>query len=292
MRKVVRLTETDLRNIVSKILKEQNENKLSNRVYNTIKNFPLVRKIEKSYDPDLKKHILNLVGITPKLKGRESELISKASSNKLGLEDLADKLNTEINKLKSSSLNEQTPSLIHIVTPIILVFLILFIRQIMYDKKNPEERDKKKSEKPPLGSPKELSEIDKKLEVFENKTVNLYNDPQEQILYGKEIISSISFFDNSQLGGRSGVKFGLGFQFQELTPNSRLAQKIFGLYEIICLSNPVRLADYIVREGEYTTNLKYNKKFTDAVGAIAGQYCKSPAADFSVLQKQSNNKIA
>jgi hypothetical protein len=39
---------------------------MTDRVYGLIKNLPLVRKIEKSYDPDVKKHLMNLAPVTTK----------------------------------------------------------------------------------------------------------------------------------------------------------------------------------------------------------------------------------
>lgn len=297
MKKIIRLTETDLCKIVNLILKEQSENKLSNKIYSVIKNLPLVKKIEKSYNPDLKKHIINLVGITPKLKGKESELISNAATNKLGLEDLANKLNSEISKLENSKLNEQgvTPTgwIISIPT---LIFLILFIRQIVYNKLNPESNQKKTTRQTEIPQQvKEKNEVDKKLEIFNGKTVNLYNDPEEQILFGTEKIYDMRFFDKSNEGGRSGIKFGLGLSIQDIDSENELSTKLaklMGVYEIVCMSNPTRLANFIVKEGQYTKDYKYNKKFTDSVSTIAGQYCKRPEADFGVIGKLKTNNMS
>ena len=291
--------------LTEKIINEQKKS-MTGRIYGLIKNLPLVRKIEKSYDPDLKKHIVNLIKLVPKLKNKEQELLNNIPDEKMSSEDLAKKISSQVTNISNSKLNEQvspgaaTPTGWIIALPA-LIFTILFIRRIIYDRNNPKPipsgntptiKTPQSTPKPPV-PPK--SEVDKKLEILNGKTVNLYNDPEEQILFGTETVNDFRFFDNSTKGGRSGVKFGLGLRALDIDPNSQLVQKfakIYGIYEIICLSNPVRLANFIVKEGEYSKDYKYNRKFTDVVGQIAGEYCKAPSADFSVVGKPTSQDIA
>lgn len=150
------ITEEERKNILSnyynqKIVSEQDKN-ITNRIYGLIKNLPIVRKIEKTYDPDLRKHIMNLVGITPKLKGKEKEIISQIKDENMSSEELAQKLGSEITKLNKSKLNEQLygPYVAHyasssalgsastipagwMITIPTLIFLILFIRKVLKD---------------------------------------------------------------------------------------------------------------------------------------------------------------
>jgi hypothetical protein len=151
------ISENDRKEILSKyygdsIINEQ-EKTTTNKVYSMIKNLPLVRKIEKSYDSDLKKHIMNLISMVPKLKNKQEEILSLAQDENLSSEELASKLNPEISKITKSGLNEQpisaanfaksylnnaplptksslVPPLWQIAVPT-LIFLILFIRQII-----------------------------------------------------------------------------------------------------------------------------------------------------------------
>ncbi len=150
------ITEEERKSILSnyynhEIVSEQ-EKTMTNRIYGLIKNLPIVRKIEKSYDPDLRKHIMNLVGITPKLKGKEKELLSQIKDENMSSEDLAKKIGSEIPKLSKSKLNEQVagsyaanyigasalgpastlPAGWMITIPT-LIFLILFIRKVLKD---------------------------------------------------------------------------------------------------------------------------------------------------------------
>jgi hypothetical protein len=252
-------------------------------IYNRIKNKPIVKKLESLSDPNFSKFVSNVVREFPKFKGKEQELSSKGLTLLKNPENFIQSNQGQIDKIANSQLTEQIASQI-ILTTFGLLLLMLVVYSAKYGKKiNTPAKEEIKIRK------EELSEVNRKLQVLKGKTVNLYNDQSEQILYGTETVSDIEFFDLSKSGGRSGVKFGLGYQLQKISPD---LGKVYGIYEIICLSNPERLADYIVREGEYISNYKYNKKFTDAVGAIAGSYCKAPSADFSVIQKPSNNKIA
>jgi hypothetical protein len=79
----------------------------------------------------------------------------------------------------------------------------------------------------------------------------------------------------------------------------------FGVYEVPCLSNPDRLADYLLKVEKETVGAgtkysktftskdpKYNKKFTDKLSEVVVQFCKAPQADFSVVSKPSSQNIA
>lgn len=157
MGKPIIISESEKKDILAKygVISEQ-ERTMIDKVYGLIKNLPLVRKIEKSYDSDIKKHLMNLVGIVPKLKGKENELLSNIKDDNQSTEELASKINSEISKIGNSSLNEQpipkqafinsyrsnTPLVASTTVPAgwliavpTLIFLFLFIRKIILDKK-------------------------------------------------------------------------------------------------------------------------------------------------------------
>lgn len=259
------------------VILEQDNSVITN-LYNRVKEKPIVKKIESLLDPDFKTFMNNVVKEFPQLKDKEQSFLSQGLKILSNPEDFIIKNQKEVDKILEEQLVEQAVGKF-IISTFGVFFLLLLIYTAKFGKKIVKPENLRKEE---------LSEVNKKLQVFRNKTVNLYNNAAEQILFGTENVVDIEFFDKSKWGGRSGVKFGFGFALQK---SGKSGTSIYGNYEIICLSNPARLADFIVREGEYTKDLKYNKKFTDAVGEIAGQYCKAPTADFSVVQKQSNNNM-
>jgi len=262
------------------VLLEQ-ENSFVNSFYNKIKDKPIVKKIESLSDPNFKTFVSNVIKEFPKLKNKEQLFISKGMELLQNPKDFFIKNKKGVEKMLESQLSEQVSDIVGggILTFFGIFFLVLIIYTAKYGQK---------INKPDKIRKEELSEVNQKLQVLKGKTVNLYNDQSEQILYGTEIVTDIEFFDLSKSGGRSGVKFGMGYKLQKISPD---LGKVYGIYEIICLSNPERLADYIVRQGEYISNYKYNNKFTDAVGTIASSYCKAPSADFSVVQKPNDNKM-
>lgn len=161
MGKQIIISESEKKDILAKygVISEQ-EKTMTDRVYGLIKNLPLVRKIEKSYDPDVKKHLMNLVGIVPKLRGKENELLSKVKDESQSTEELASKIDSEIGKIGKSGLNEQPiPKQAFINayranTPLVgattvppgwviavptLIFLFLFIRKIIMDKQKRDQ---------------------------------------------------------------------------------------------------------------------------------------------------------
>ena len=157
MKKNFLITEEEKKSILSKYYGEkvvlEQEKTMSEKIYGLIKNLPLVKKIEKSYDPDIKQHILNLVKISPKLKNKEKELLSQVKDEGQSSEELAKKLNSEISNLNQSKLNEQAAGGVYaghylsqiplgpastipagwMITIPTLIFLILFIRKVIKD---------------------------------------------------------------------------------------------------------------------------------------------------------------
>lgn len=159
MAKLVIISENEKKDILSKYYEkniiDENQKNITDKVYGMIKNLPLVRKIEKSYDPDIRKHVKNLISMVPKLKDKEQEIISLAKDENRSSDELAAKLSPEINNISKSGLNEQPistqqygdsykfntqlptksstlPPLWQIAVPT-LIFLILFIRQVTLD---------------------------------------------------------------------------------------------------------------------------------------------------------------
>jgi hypothetical protein len=271
MKKIIKLSESELINLIQNVITEQNTNNdyiLS--FYEKIKNNPLVKKIELLYDVNPNKFLDNVINAIPKLSGKRDQMLSKFNELSSNPESLIKQYGKSIENLGRNQLKEQA---VGFATAWIIIAVIMIIigvvKKIRYNKEHPKTT--------PTPIPK--SEADTLLQEINGKTINLYNDVEEQILYGRDRVYGASFIDSSLFGSRSGVVFGFGRLFS----SDSEFKKIWGDYEIICLSNPDRLAPFIVLKGQYDiTSRKYNKKFTDYLNEKVGQFCKKPDADFGV----------
>jgi hypothetical protein len=147
--------------------------------------------------------------------------------------------------------------------------------------KKEEDRQKKleelrKEEQRLKAELERLEKLNAPLKKFEGKSVNFYNDRSQQVLYGKDVIKKMIFDDTSKIGSRSGIYIYTDEGLE---------------YEIICLSNPDRLADYLVLH-KSIKDLKYNSSFVNAVKQVAPNFCKKPKADFSAVRKPNTKPIA
>jgi hypothetical protein len=249
----------------------------------------LYQAVDKAWDKNPAVFVQNFVKQMPKFKDKSQELLQKIKE----VSNMNDNQKLSfINKYKNSAvqdvnvldknMNEQI--LAGIYLGIILIVLIYIIIGIIKSGKQKDIKEVPPTE--PTTPVKIKSEIDKQLEVFNKKTINLYNDLDEQIIYGRDIIFNPKFIDVSTEGGRSGVIFGFG---QGLPSDLK---DYLGDYEIPCLSNPDRLASFIVRKGKYDIqSRKYNKRFTDELSKIASPFCKKPDADFGLRQTSNNDNV-
>ncbi len=240
------------------IILEQ-KNSFVTTIYNRIKNKPFVKKIESLYDPNLSKFIDNVVSIFPTLKSKKELLSQELEKGLQNPEEFLKKNQGGINKIETNQIQEQA----------IAIFLSLLLVMILIVAV-------KKTSKFCVSNPK----AEQKLSTLIQKTVNLYNDKDEQMLFGKIKIGSIVFNDCSNTNTRSSVVF-----------NSD--------YVINCKSNPSRIDNVIYytskeRVGNTTlksTNEKYNKQFTDEVQNLIGEFCKKPSADFALNRDSSSSSI-
>ena len=109
---------------------------------------------------------------------------------------------------------------------------------------------------------------------FLGKTINLYNDEQQQNLFSMLRIDDILFRDPELNSGR--VKMDLS---NGATSNP---------FEIYCLSNPERLSNEInlmsvsgPSLGATIRTTLYNKQLTDKLLSLSNGWCKKPNADFA-----------
>jgi hypothetical protein len=110
---------------------------------------------------------------------------------------------------------------------------------------------------------------------FLGKTINVYNDVQQQTLWGMLRIDGIVFRDPELNSGR--VKMDLsdgGVTFP---------------FEIRCLANPDRLGNELdLMKGTTVEETKYNKQFTDKLLSLSNGWCKKPNADFAKTNTTPN----
>jgi hypothetical protein len=252
------------------ILEQQNSFVMS--LYNRIKNKPFVKKIESLYDPNLSKFIDNVVSNFPNLKNKKEILSKELEKGLQNPEEFLKRNQGGINKIESNQIQEQIAPIIILLNFLLVMILIVTI---------------KKSSKFCVSNP----EADQKLSALIGNRLNLYNDPEEQMLFGTIKIKNIVFNDCSTADARSKVIF-----------NSE--------YVVECKSNPSRMDDtiyYSTKENVSTTKAgsrtvatttvkrtdeKYNKQFTDAVQNLVGNFCKKPEADFAVNRQSSGTQIA
>jgi hypothetical protein len=114
---------------------------------------------------------------------------------------------------------------------------------------------------------------------FLGKTINVYNDLQQQNLYSMLRIDGIVFRDPELNSGR--VKM-------DLSDGVTASQ-----FEIRCLANPDRLGnemDMMKGSGPAATvdTTKYNKQFTDKLISLSSGWCKRPNADFAQTNVKPN----
>lgn len=279
------ITEEEKKNILFLYEQQLPQNNL-NVLYNKIKDKPIVKKIESLYDDDLNKFLNNVVNAFPKFKGKQNDMMSKLKEFMSNPDSVVRQYGKDIETHVGSQLQEQGAAFATTWVIICAIMLIIgTIQKARYKNKNKNPQTTP-TPQTKIEEPK-LSEADEILKQFQFNTLNLYNDEQEQILFGRETIISPKFVDVAPIGGRSGVIFGFG-QY-----TSSDVRDTVSLYEVPCLSNPSRLANFIVKKGKYDIDSrKYNKNFTEQLNSKVGQFCRKPEADFGVKSStQKNNTI-
>ena len=245
------------KHVSEKLLKEDKSSFIQT-LYDRIKNRPVVKKIEIAYDPDLSKFVKNVVSAFPNLKKNESVLLQKVQSGQENPESFISNNQTDVEKTISNQIQEQLGVFVLGFAALILLILII-------------KRSGLKCV--------ENQEGTSRLQELVGKTINLYNDSNQQMLYGKVSITDIKFMDCSGDGGRSHVIMNFDWRVE-------------------CLSNPSRLDDNIYVTSKETVGKttikksasKYNKSYTDKLQELVGQYCKKPDADFALQSTQNNTQ--
>jgi len=110
---------------------------------------------------------------------------------------------------------------------------------------------------------------------FLGKTINLYNDKEQQDLYTMSRIDEIEFRDPELNSGR-------------------VVMNLYGSkYEIGCLANPDRLESVLhyIPSSTGISQVRYNKQFTDKLLSLSNGWCKKPNADFAKTDTKPNTTV-
>ena len=279
------ITEEEKKDILFLYEQQLPQNTL-NAIYNKIKDKPIVKKIESLYDNDINKFLNNVVNAFPKFKGNQNEMMSKLKELMSNPDSVVKQYGKDIQTLVGNQIQEQGSAFATTWIIICIIMVIIgTIQKVRYKNKQPQTTPTQQPKIEEL-EPK-ISEADEILKQFQFNTLNLYNDEQEQILWGREYIFRPKFIDVASSGGRSGVIFGFGKDVPSEYKDS------LGDYEVPCLSNPSRLANFIIKNGKYDiVNRKYNKNFTEQLNSKVGQFCRKPEADFGVKSSTQKNNTS
>jgi hypothetical protein len=239
------------------ILEQKNSFAVS--LYNRIKNKPIVKKIEGLYDSNLSKFVDNVVKSFPTLKNKETVITNELKKGLQEPETFLQNNQKSIENISSGQIQEQVGGFVLGLIGIIILIGIL--------------------KKSTIGCQEEKN-ASSNLQDLIGKTINLYNDSSEQMLYGKVKINDIKFMDCSGEGSRSHVIMNYDWR-------------------VDCLSNPSRIGNEInvtslQRIGKTTVKTssgKFNSSFTNLIQQKVGEFCKKPSADFALNRRPSSNSI-
>lgn len=263
MKKVIRLTETELTTIIKKVIQEQ-QNSTLNKILNRVKNNPTFKKIQSLYDKDVNKFVSNVVNAFPKLKNKQTDLLNLVNQGLKNPEAFASKHENELNQ---QNIQEQAV----ILTSLGVFALLVIIATIAQGPKTKKQKGCVTSQEP--------TDLLKKLV---GKTVNLYNDESNEYLYGRDVISSVRFEDCGSEGQSKIIMY---------TPS-------LGKLQISCLLNSQKIDSRIIslvpdaKGNKFIETIKYNKPLTDEFTKTVAKFCVKPSADFAMNSSGSSSGIA
>ena len=290
-----------------------NENFIG-KLLNRFKNSDIYTAVESAFDKNPNTFVKNIISKIPKLKKVEDELLKRINdTTKLSDEEkekhLKDNEGELMNNIKSaeSQISEQTA----IGTggaaaagigfgPIFMVVLVIVLIYILVGLSTQEKRNAKKEEERKRKEEEENQRIEKeKLKykkqndelknTFLNKTLNLYNDSNQQSLnsnFSPFVITDIEFRQVNE--GLKGVV---------VKGNSK--QSIEGMFGgnlvASCKTNPDEFNSpmgVFSRFGDNKQKVFYNNKFTSKLNEIGSQWCTKPKADFGSIDKGDVSNLA
>ena len=224
----------------------EQDNSFVTSLYNRVKNKPIIKKIESLYDENVSTFIDNVISNFSVLNNKGQILKNEVKKTLSNPESFLQKNYKEI---ENNRIQEQLGG-------VVLFFVVVILLIILIKKRSFCQTD---------------SGATSKLQSLLGKRINLYNDIDEQMLYGTIKVGSISFLDCSKSDSRSKVIINSDYAIECKSIPSRIDNKLYR-------TTKEKVGNYTVKK----TNESFNEEFTNEVQKLVGSFCKTPVADFAV----------
>lgn len=283
------LSENFIKNIVSKIA-----------------NSSLYKTVIKSWDPNPQVFVQNMIKEIPGLKTVEKQFLNKVQElNNLSPEDKEkvisqnkDKIENEVSKVDSSQVNEQIGLYFTIAVIAALIYILAGISKQENPKKRDErlakekeqaeferqEKERKRQEEIEQNKLKYKEHNDSLESNFLGKTLNLYDDVNQQTINNK--------FSPFKITGISFQQVNASLKGVVIMGNSpeSIEGMLGGKLVAMCKANPDEFLSSmaVVSNIGDTKKIFYNKPFTDKLNQIGKQWCEKPKADFGLKQTKDD----
>jgi uncharacterized membrane protein len=298
-----------------------NENFLG-KLLNRFKNSKIYRTVEKVFDTNPKTFVENIIKEIPKLEKVKDELqkridgVSKMSDeekekylkdNNVDLEKNIDTAEKEINEQTQMGAGAVATgggisfgSIFMVLMVVVLIYILVGLstqkkrnakkeeerKREEEEKRRKEEEERQRQEQEKL---KYKKQNDKLKNTFLNKTLNLYNDSNQQSLnsnFSPFVITDIEFKQiNKGLKGIV-IKGNSKESFEGLLGGNLVAS---------CKTNPDEFSSTMgvfSRFGDNKQEVFYNNKFTSKLNEIGSQWCAKPNADFGSIDNTDVSNLA
>lgn len=302
------ISEQDRENILN------NHNLVSEGMFdgilNKLKNSKIYKLVYDAYDTNPAKFAENLISKAPKFKQYKQQIINQVQkinsmSQKQKLDYVNNNKTAALQNLNTADNMLQEQFVWYGLAVAMLVYCIIGIlkspspkeREVEKQKlaqadyeKQQLEKQKQEEERQRLENEKlKYEPINKILRSnFIGKSLNLYDDTSQQSMnssYSPITIESVEFKQvNSSLKG-------VLIKGSGLSKENRTVEDILGGQLVaVCKYNPDEFSNQMGIFDYFGRNQKqfYNKKFTDKLNELAGEYCKKPQADFGSLKTRSD----
>ena len=279
-------------------------------IINTLKNTKIYKLVYESYDSNPIKFAENIISKAPKFEQYKQQIINQAQKiNSMSQKQKSDYVNNNktaaLQNLKTADNMLQEQFFWYGLALVMLIYCIIGIMRSPTPKEKEAEKQKLAQtdyEKQQLEKQKQDDERqrleDEKLKYepinrilrsnFIGKTLNLYEDTSQQSMnssYSPITIESVEFKQvNPSLKGVL-IK-GRRQNNENLTVEDILGGQLVAVckYNPDEFSNQMGVFDFVGRNQKQF----YNKKFTDKLNELGGEYCKKPQADFGALKTRSD----
>jgi hypothetical protein len=275
------------------------ENFIQN-IVNKISGSSLYKKVMNAWDPNPAIFVQKMIKQIPGLKTVEKQFLNKVQElSNLSPEEKEkvinqnkDKIQQNIEKSESNQVNEQIALYFTIAVIAAFIYIINGLARQENPKKR-EERLKKEKEQEELDRQEQEKKKQQEIEqyklkykeqndllesTFMGKTLNLYDDKNQQTINNKFSPFKITEISFKQVN--ASLK---GVVIKGNSPES-IEGILGGSLVAMCKTNPDEFSNQMGVFDFIGKNQKqfYNKSFTDKLNQIGRQWCEKPKADFGL----------